>query len=237
MTWYSEDRILQWLQALRATLHPDAAQAHVPCHQMEDHSILPLTQATILRSDPSSSVSPRTNTTHRDVSSSLGVAPTPEYLRQTGHIISPAPLLKLANLSHRVGLTTTPPVQPISAVSAVKTKAARNQPPVDKKIPRQKKGGNTSRQKGIVKRKKGGGLKVKIQFPPISKEMQKLISITKESTSKSTSNVETVTSTTTALQMSPFAGTSPLDPHPTSTESMKSVSHQPSSSSNSSSGA
>ena len=43
LTWYSEDRVLQWLQALWATLHPDAAWAHVPCHQMEDHSILPLT--------------------------------------------------------------------------------------------------------------------------------------------------------------------------------------------------
>ena len=128
MTWYSEDRVLQWLQALQATLYPDAAQAHVPCHQMEDCSILPLTRATMLGSDPSPSVPPRTDTTCREVSSSLGVAPTPEYLRQTGHIISPASLLKLANLSHSVGLTTTPPVQPVSAVSAVKTKAARKQP-------------------------------------------------------------------------------------------------------------
>ena len=161
----------------------------------------------------------------------------PKYLCQTGHIISLAPLLKLANLSHSVGLSTTPPVQPVSAVSAVKTKAARKQPPIDKKIPQQKKGGDTSRKKGIVKRKKGGGLKVKIQFPPVSKEMQKSISVTKESTSEGTSNVETVTSTTTTLQMSPIVGTSPPGPHPTSTESMKSVSHQPSISSNSSSSA
>ena len=89
----------------------------------------------MLRSDPSPSVPPQTDTAHREVSSSLGVARTPEYLHQTGHIISPAPLLKLANLSHSVGLTTTPPLQPISAVSVVKTKAARKQPPVDKKIP------------------------------------------------------------------------------------------------------
>ena len=99
----------------------------------------------MLQSDPSSSVPPRTDTTCREVSSSLIVGPTPEYLHQTGHIISPAPLLKLANLSHSVGLTTTPPVQPISTVSAVKTKAAKKQPPVDKKIPQQKKGGDTSR--------------------------------------------------------------------------------------------
>ena len=188
----------------------------------------------MLRSDPFPSVPPQTDTTHREVSSSLGVAPMPEYLHQTGHIISPDPLLKLAHLSHSVGLTTTPPVQPISAV---KTKAARKQPPAGKKIPSQKKGGDTSRKKGIVKRKKGGGLKVKIQFPPISKEIQKSISVTKESTSEGTSNIETVTSATTALQMSPIAGTSPPDSHPTSTESLKSASRQPSSSSNSSSSA
>ena len=48
LTWYSKDRVLQWLQALQATLHPDAARVHVPCHQTEDHSILPLTRATML---------------------------------------------------------------------------------------------------------------------------------------------------------------------------------------------
>ena len=177
------------------------------------------------------------DTTRREVSSSLRVAPMPEYLRQTGHIISPAPLLKLANLSRSVGLTTTPPVQLAPAVPAVKTKAPRKQPPAGKKIPRQKKGGDTSKKKGTVKRKKGGGLKVKIQFPPISKEIQKLISIPKESTCKGTSNNKTVTSTTTALQMSPIESTSPPDSHPTSTGSMKSASCQPSSSSDSSSGA
>ena len=89
----------------------------------------------MLRSDPFPSVHPQTDTAHREVSSSLGVAPMPEYLCQTGHIISLAPLLKLANLSHSVGLTTTPPVQPVPAVSAVKTKAARKQPPAGKKMP------------------------------------------------------------------------------------------------------
>ena len=75
------------------------------------------------------------DTACREVSSSLGVALTPEYLHQTGYIFSPTPLPKLANLSHSVGLTTTPPVQPVLAVSAVKTKAARKQPPAGKKIP------------------------------------------------------------------------------------------------------
>ena len=89
----------------------------------------------MLQTDPSPSAPTQTDTTHREVSSALGVAPMPKYLHQTGHIISQAPLFKLANLSHSVGLTTTPPVQPISAVSAVKTKAARKQPPIDKKIP------------------------------------------------------------------------------------------------------
>ena len=89
----------------------------------------------MLRSDPSPSAPTQADTTCREVSSALGVSPTPEYLHQTGHIISLAPLLKLANLSHSVSLSTTPPVQPVSAVSAVKTKAARKQPPIDKKIP------------------------------------------------------------------------------------------------------
>ena len=104
----------------------------------------------MLRSDPSLSVPPQTDTARREVSSSLGVAPMPKYLHQTGHIISLAPLLKLANLSHSVGLTTTSPVQTVPAVPAIKTKAARKQPPAGKKIPQQKKGGDTSKKKGIV---------------------------------------------------------------------------------------
>ena len=86
-----------------------------------------------------------------------------------------------------------------------------------------------------MKRKKGGGLKVKIQFPPVSKEIQELASTPKES--RGTSRNETATSTTTALQMSPTGSTSPADSHPTSTESAKSTSRQPNSLSGSSSSA
>ena len=76
---------------------------------------------------------------------------------------------------------------------------------------------------------------MKIQFLPISKEIQELMSALKES--RGTSSNETVTSTTTALQVSPTGSTSSADSHPTSTEFARSTSHQPNSSFGSSSGA
>ena len=36
LTWYSEDRTLQWLQALRAEMNPHHIRGHEFCHREED---------------------------------------------------------------------------------------------------------------------------------------------------------------------------------------------------------
>ena len=45
LTWYSEDRTLQWLQALRAELNPHHIRGHEFCHREEDQSTLAITRA------------------------------------------------------------------------------------------------------------------------------------------------------------------------------------------------
>ena len=49
LTWYSEDRTLQWLQALRAKLNPHEIHGHEFCHRDADQSTLAITRATIDR--------------------------------------------------------------------------------------------------------------------------------------------------------------------------------------------
>ena len=45
LTWYSEDRTLQWLQALRAELNPHHIRRHEFCHREADQSTLAITRA------------------------------------------------------------------------------------------------------------------------------------------------------------------------------------------------
>ena len=45
LTWYSEDRTLQWLQALRAEMNPHHIRGHEFCHREEDQSTLTITRA------------------------------------------------------------------------------------------------------------------------------------------------------------------------------------------------
>ena len=45
LTWYSEDRTLQWLQALRAEMNPHHIRGHEFCHREEDQSPLAITRA------------------------------------------------------------------------------------------------------------------------------------------------------------------------------------------------
>ena len=45
LTWYSEDRTLQWLQALRAEMNPHHIRGHEFCHREEDLSTLAITRA------------------------------------------------------------------------------------------------------------------------------------------------------------------------------------------------
>ena len=45
LTWYSEDRTLQWLQALWAEMNPHHIRGHEFCHREEDQSTLAITRA------------------------------------------------------------------------------------------------------------------------------------------------------------------------------------------------
>ena len=45
LTWYSEDRTLQWLQALCTELNPHHIRGHEFCHREEDQSTLAITRA------------------------------------------------------------------------------------------------------------------------------------------------------------------------------------------------
>ena len=45
LTWYSEDRTLQWLQALRAEMNPHHIHGYEFCHREEDQSTLAITRA------------------------------------------------------------------------------------------------------------------------------------------------------------------------------------------------
>ena len=45
LTWYSEDRTLQWLQALRAEINPHHIRGHEFCHREEDQSTIAITRA------------------------------------------------------------------------------------------------------------------------------------------------------------------------------------------------
>ena len=49
LTWYSEDRTLQWLQALRTELNPHHIHGHEFCHREADQSTLAITRATMDR--------------------------------------------------------------------------------------------------------------------------------------------------------------------------------------------
>ena len=49
LTWYSEDRTLQWLQALCAELNPHHIRGHKFCHREADQSTLAITRATMDR--------------------------------------------------------------------------------------------------------------------------------------------------------------------------------------------
>ena len=49
LTWYSEDRTLQWLQALCAELNPHHIHGHEFCHREADQSTLAITRAILDR--------------------------------------------------------------------------------------------------------------------------------------------------------------------------------------------
>ena len=93
LTWYSQDRVLQWLQALRANIYPGAARSHVTSYRQEDQSVLPLTCKTIYETRGPGG--PHAGNSQAAVPPTIATstAPSPEFLRVTRHTISPAPII------------------------------------------------------------------------------------------------------------------------------------------------
>ena len=87
LTWYSEDRTLQWLQALRAKLNPHHIRGHEFCHREADQSTLAITRATMDRVGATVTTQVvATSTTSSAPGSST--TPTPSELVASGKNIS-----------------------------------------------------------------------------------------------------------------------------------------------------
>ena len=81
--WYSEDRTLQWLQALRAELNPHEVHGHEFCHRDADQSTLAITRATMDRA--SAAVTTRVTATSTTSSApGSSTIPTPSELVASG---------------------------------------------------------------------------------------------------------------------------------------------------------
>ena len=88
LTWYSEDRTLQWLQALRAKLNPHHIHGHEFCHREADQSTLVITRAIMDRvgATVTTQVAATSTTSSAPGSSTI---PTPSELVVSGKDISP----------------------------------------------------------------------------------------------------------------------------------------------------
>ena len=89
LTWYSEDRTLQWLQALRAEMNPHHIRGHEFCHREEDHSTLAITRAVM--DEVGATIATQTAATST-ASSAPGISTTltPSELAASGQSISPS---------------------------------------------------------------------------------------------------------------------------------------------------
>ena len=86
LTWYSEDRTLQWLQALRAKINPHHIRGHEFCHREEDQSTLAITRAIMDRVGATiATQAVATSTTSPAPGTST--APTPSELASSGRNI------------------------------------------------------------------------------------------------------------------------------------------------------
>ena len=88
LTWYSEDRTLQWLQALRAELNPHHIRGHEFCHREADQSTLAITRAILDRvgATVTTQVAATSTTSSAPGSSTI---PNPSELVISGKDISP----------------------------------------------------------------------------------------------------------------------------------------------------
>ena len=86
MTWYSEDRTLQWLQALRAEINPQHIRRHEFCHREEDQSTLAITRA-IMDWVGATITTQAVATSTTSSAPGTSTAPTPSELASSGRNI------------------------------------------------------------------------------------------------------------------------------------------------------
>ena len=87
LTWYSEDRTLQWLQALHAKLNPHHIHGHEFCHREADQSTLAITRAILDRVGATVTTQVAATSTTSSAPGSLTI-PTPSELVVSGKDIS-----------------------------------------------------------------------------------------------------------------------------------------------------
>ena len=114
LTWYSQDQVLQWLQALCANIYPGAAQSHVTFYWQEDQSVLPLTYKTIYETRGPGGPSAGNSQVAVSPTIATSTAPSPEFLRVTGYTISPVPIIApLTTMSEMLSSASLDPPQGI----------------------------------------------------------------------------------------------------------------------------
>ena len=205
LTWYSEDRTLQWLQALRAEINPHHIRGHEFCHREEDQSTLAITRAIMDRVGATiATQAVATSTTSPAPGTST--APTPSELASSGrNILSSYQFIVSDSDANSNGVPqllseeeTTPPASsnhPPAPKGALKRK-------LKKKAEKVKGEGKATAKVPKIKRKKrsdvakssakAGKLVVKLplsqQQLPFSQQLQTLAAKqTKQSTTSETS--------------------------------------------------
>ena len=122
LTWYSQDRVLQWLQALRAYIHSSAAKPHVTAYRELDSTVLPLARQSLHETrGTGSSLSDASSAHTTGASPSIpGAIPSPEFLLTSGRTISPVP---------------SKPTHPLAAIGALVSSPSLQPPPAESTIP------------------------------------------------------------------------------------------------------
>ena len=143
LTWYSEDRTLQWLQALRAELNPHHIRGHEFCHREADQSTLAITRAIM---DRVSATVP-TQVVATSTSSALGssTTSTPSELVVSGrNIPSGGPFQFVTTDSDN----DSDGIPQIFSEDEATPSEPSNQPPVPKLILKRKLKKKTAKAKG-----------------------------------------------------------------------------------------
>ena len=87
LTWYSEDRTLQWLQALRAEINPHHIHGHEFCHREEDQSTIAITRAIMDRVGATITTQAVATSSTTAPAPGTSTAPTPSELASSGRNI------------------------------------------------------------------------------------------------------------------------------------------------------